>query len=206
MVQATQQTLSVKEAIQSRHSIRNYTQETIPQDDMNRIFELVRLSPSAWNLQPWRFIVVTDPKLKEKLKNAAYDQEQVTSAPAVVIVASDMEDTLKSLSETVHPGVSEERKQQEVQFLSDHFEAMSIEERGNWALAQTNIALGFLLLAIQSIGYSSVPMLGFDQEKVKEIVGLAQHVKIAAMVPFGHADEEGYPHHRFDLNKIVKYQ
>ncbi|MDF0727090.1 hypothetical protein PY093_10215 [Cytobacillus sp. S13-E01] len=48
-------------------------------------------------------------------------------------------------------------------------------------------------------------MLGFDQEKVKEILGLPEHVKFAAMVPFGIADTEGYEHHRFKLDKIVSY-
>jgi nitroreductase len=48
-------------------------------------------------------------------------------------------------------------------------------------------------------------MLGFDQEKVKELLGLPEHVKFAAMVPFGLPAAEGYPHHRFSLNKIVTY-
>ncbi|WP_142247869.1 nitroreductase family protein [Alkalihalobacterium alkalinitrilicum] len=204
-LQTTEKTRSVEEAIESRHSIRKFKQEAIPQDDLNQIFELVRLAPSAWNLQPWRFHLITDTQLKEKLQDAAYGQQQVTSAPAVVIVASDMEDTIKNLAETVHPGLSQERKQEEVANLSGFFGGMSIEERGQWALTQTNIALGFLLVTIQGTGYASVPMLGFEHEKVKEILGLADHVKFAAMVPFGRADDEGYPHHRFSLEKIVKY-
>ena len=63
--------------------------------------------------------------------------------------------------------------------------------------------LPFTLLTIQGLGYSSNPMLGFDQEKVKEILGLAEHVKFAAMVPFGLPDSEGHPHHRFALDKVL---
>jgi nitroreductase len=55
------------------------------------------------------------------------------------------------------------------------------------------------------LGYASSPMLGFDEEKVKEILDLPQHVKFAAMVPFGYPDTEGYEHHRFELDKIVKF-
>ena len=202
---ATEQILSVKDAIASRHSIRKFVQEPISKEDINRIFELVRLSPSAWNLQPWRFHVVTDAQLKETLQDAAYGQQQVTSAPAVVLVISDMEDVIANLPETVHPGLSPDRKQEEVANLSSFFNGMSVEERGQWGLTQTNIALGFLLTTLQGHGYSSVPMLGFDQEKVKEILGLPEHVKFAAMVPFGIADTEGYEHHRFKLDKIVSY-
>ncbi|GAA0345222.1 nitroreductase family protein [Bacillus carboniphilus] len=200
-----QQVLSVPDAIESRHSIRKFVEDPIPKEDLNQIFELVRLAPSAWNLQPWRFHVVTDTNLKEKLKEASYGQQQVTSAPAVVLVISDMEDVLENLPKTVHPGLSPERQQEEVANLSSFFGSMSVEERGQWGLTQTNIALGVLLVTIQGLGYASVPMLGFDQEKVKNILGLDEHVKFAAMVPFGIADQEGYPHHRFEIEKIVKY-
>lgn len=200
-----QRTLSVDDAIKSRHSIRKFIQEPISKEDLNQIFELVRLTPSAWNLQPWRFHVITDKALKEKLQEAAYGQQQVTSAPAVAILISDMEDVLANLPETVHPGLSAERQQDEVANLSSFFGSMSVEERGQWGLTQTNIALGFLLTAIQGLGYASVPMLGFDQEKVKEILSLPEHIKFAAMVPFGKPDAEGYEHHRFSLEKIVTY-
>lgn len=200
-----QRTLSVDDAIKSRHSIRKFIQEPISKEDLNQIFELVRLTPSAWNLQPWRFHVITDKALKENLQEAAYGQQQVTSAPAVAILISDMEDVLANLPETVHPGLSAERQQDEVANLSSFFGGMSVEERGQWGLTQTNIALGFLLTAIQGLGYASVPMLGFDQEKVKGILSLPEHIKFAAMVPFGKPDAEGYEHHRFPLEKIVTY-
>ncbi|MBP3950726.1 nitroreductase family protein [Halalkalibacter suaedae] len=203
--QTTQERLTIQDLIESRHSVRKFVQETIPKEDIDRIFDLVRLSPSAWNLQPWRFHVVTDTDLKQKLQDAAYGQTQVTSAPAVILVTSDMEDVIRNFPETVHPGLSEEHKQTEIANLSSLFGGMSVEDRGQWGLTQTNIALGFLLVSLEGFGYSSVPMLGFDQEKVKEILGLSEHVKFAAMVPFGRADAEGYPHHRYELDKIVKY-
>ncbi|SFC39824.1 Nitroreductase [Bacillus sp. OV322] len=203
--QISEQILTVKEAIESRQSIRKFTEEEIPRETLQAIFNLVRLSPSAWNLQPWRFHVVTDSQLKEKLQEAAYGQQQVTSAPAVVLVTSDMEDVVANLPDTVHPGLPPERKEEEVANLASFFGGMSIEERGQWGLTQAGIALGFLLITIQGLGYASVPMLGFDQEKVKEILGLPEHVKFAALVPMGRAASEGYPHHRHKLEKIVSF-
>lgn len=201
----TEQSLSVQHAIETRHSIRKYKQEPIPQQDLNKIFELVRLSPSAWNLQPWRFHVVTDNDLKEKLEEAAYGQKQVTSAPSVVVVTSDMEDVLTNIADTVHPGLPPERKEEEVANLSGFFNGMTVEDRAQWGLTQTNIAFGFLMLAVQGYGYSSNPMLGFDQDKVRELLNLPGHVKFAGILPIGKADSEGYPHHRFDLEKIATF-
>ncbi|WP_409305828.1 nitroreductase family protein [Peribacillus sp. SCS-155] len=196
---------TVKDAIESRHSIRKFSDSPIPQETLREILDLVRLSPSAWNLQPWQFHVVTDTDLKMRLQEAAYGQQQVTSAAAVIMVASDMENISANLMATVHPGLPPERKEEEVANLSGFFNNMSVEERGQWGLTQTNIALGFLLLAIQGAGFASVPMLGFDQEKVKEILGLPNHIRFAAMVPIGLAAAEGYPHHRFDLDKIATF-
>jgi nitroreductase len=198
-------TLPVSEAIEDRHSIRQFEQENIPQESLEEIIRLAGLAPSAWNLQPWRFHIVTDSKIKEQLQEAAYGQKQVTSAPAVILVGSDMEDVLANLMEIVHPGLDDERKQEEVANLSSQFNSMSVEDRGNWGLTQTNIALGVLLIAAQGLGYSSVPMLGFDHQKVREILNVPEHVKFAAMVPLGRAAVEGYPHHRHEVKRIVQF-
>ena len=148
---------------------------------------------------------MTDNNLKEKLEDAAYGQKQVTSAPAVVVVTSDMEDVLANIADTVHPGLPPERKEEEVANLSGFFKGMTVEERAQWGLNQTNIAFGFLMLAVQGYGYSSNPMLGFDQDKVRELLNLSGHVKFAGILPIGKADSEGYPHHRFDLEKIATF-
>lgn len=199
------ETLSITDAIESRHSIRRYEHEPIPDEDMQEILRLASLAPSAWNLQPWRFHVVTDPNLKQQLQEAAFGQRQVTMAPVVVLVVSDMEDTLQHLEEILPEGMPPERKQREVETFRGTFEPRSVESRGLWGLTQANIALGFLLLAARGRGYATVPMLGFDQERVKELLGLAPHIQVAAMVPIGVAGEEGYPHHRHPLERIVTY-
>lgn len=201
----TEQTISVQEAIESRRSIRKFIQQPIDQQHLQNIFELVQLSPSAWNLQPWRFHVVTDVNLKKKLEEAAYGQKQVTSAPAVIVVTSDMEDVLINIGDTVHPGLSEEQKQEEVANLSAFFNGMSVEDRGQWGLNQTNIAFGILMTAVQGYRYASNPMLGFDQDKVRDLLNLPKHVQFAGILPIGKPDGEGYPHHRFALEKIVKF-
>jgi len=196
---------SVQEAIESRRSIRRFAPEPVRREDLKEILRLTSLAPSAFNLQPWRFHVVEDAETKQKLREAAFGQPQVTSAPVVIIVASDMEDTLNHLEETQHPGMPPEQRQRIVCSVRETYGQMSVAERGQWALTQTNIALGFLLLAAQGMGYATVPMLGFDPARVREILGLPEHVHFAAMVPMGRPAEEGYPHHRLRLEQIVKY-
>src|SRR5919202_6994099 len=82
--------LTVQEAAETRHSIRRYTDDPVPEEDLREILRLVGLAPSAWNLQPWRFVVVRDAELKRKLREAAHGQHQVSAAPVVLVLYSDM--------------------------------------------------------------------------------------------------------------------
>jgi len=74
--------LTVAEAAESRRSIRRYEPEPIPREDLEEILRLTGLAPSAFNAQPWRWIVVETPELKARLQDAANGQAQVGNAPA----------------------------------------------------------------------------------------------------------------------------
>jgi nitroreductase len=199
------QTLPVREAIEGRHSIRRYQPEPIPREDLQELLRLVSLAPSAWNVQPWRFHVVTDPDLQQQLEAAAYGQKQVTSAAAVIMVCSDMEDVMENTAAIAHPGMPPEAQQRLVETVRGAFKDQSVQERGMWGLTQTNIALGYLMITARAMGYGTVPMLGFDQAKVRQILGLPEQIQFAAMVPIGIPAEEGHPHHRHSLDTIVTY-
>jgi nitroreductase len=200
------QAMTVQQAIDDRRSIRKFHPEPIPRKDLEEILRQAGQAPSAWNVQPWRFIVVTDPETKALLQEAAYGQTQVTSAPAVILVTSDMEDVMAHPEAIVHPGMGEEGKARVRQTLEGAFGQQSVAQRGMWGLTQTNIALGFLMLAAQGMGYSTVPMLGFDQAKVRQILGLPEHVLFAAMLPIGKAAEEGHTKFRRPLETIVTWR
>jgi len=76
--------MEVFAAIRKRRSIRLYEKKPVNEEKLNRVLEAGRLAPSADNRQPWRFVVVTDDKIKEKLR-AAYDEEWFVSAPVIIV-------------------------------------------------------------------------------------------------------------------------
>lgn len=198
--------MTVAQAIRSRRSIRRYKDEAIPEADLREMLTLASLAPSAFNAQTWRFVVIQDPELKEQLRAASYGQAQVTNAPAVIVVYSDMENTLQTVEETAHPGMGEEGKTKQRSTFDHSFGGQSVAQRGQWGLAQANIAFGFLMLAARSLGYDSVPMLGFQAERVRELLDLPEHVEFAGILPVGKADEEGFPHHRHTLDRLVTWK
>jgi len=76
--------LDVFEAIRTRRSIRKYQEKPVEPEKLSKVLEAARLSPSAANRQPWKFIVVTDPKVKESLR-AAYNRDWFISAPVIIV-------------------------------------------------------------------------------------------------------------------------
>ena len=197
--------LSVTEAINSRVSIRKYVQDPMNQDDLHEILELASRAPSAWNAQTWRFAVVQTSEIREKLQAAAYGQGQITSAPAVIVVYSDMEDTLATVEETAHPGMGEEGRTNQRKTFDNAFGGQDVAQRGQWGLTQANIAFGFLMLAARSKGYDTVPMLGFNPQAVKELLGLPEHVQFAGLLPIGKRAEDGFPQHRHTVERVIKF-
>lgn len=202
---ATASVLSVTEAAERRRSIRAFEPNPIPREHLTQILDVVRLAPSAFNIQPWRFIAVETPELKAQLASAAYNQRQVLSAPAVLVLYTDMADALDRVDELLHPGMDEAQKQSVRATILRNFGAMSEEARETWASSQGNIALGYLLLAIELHGYQSSPMAGFDAEKVKALLKLPANVRVPAIIAIGKGTEEGFEHHRHPVNRISSF-
>lgn len=193
-------------AAESRRSIRQYEATRIPDADLRELLRLAGRAPSAYNAQPWRFVVVQDEALKAQLSAAAYGQRQVTAAPAIIVMYSDMQDALERMPESMHPGMPEEQRTAGVESFRATFTGQTVEQREAWGNAQSNIALGYLLLLAESLGYATSPMLGFDPEQVKALLGLPAHVRIPALVTIGFAAEDGFAPHRLPAESLVTFR
>ena len=196
--------LSVSEAAHTRRSIRAYTPEPIPQTELEAILRETTLAPSAFNLQPWRFVVVRDIAAKQRLAGAAYQQKQVTAAPAVIVIYSDMADTLAHLDQVSRPGASPEQAAGFSRMIDGYFGKNDETTNEAWAHEQGFIALGYLLLTATARGYATSPMSGFDEAAVKQVLELPANARVVALVAIGHGAEEGTPHHRHALARIVR--
>lgn len=196
---------TVEKLAAHRRSIRHYRTDSIPQEDLLALVRAAARAPSPWNLQPWRFIVVRNPEAKKQLREAAFNQPQVEAASAVIVLWSDMVDSLAHVNETQHPALPPERQAHTVARILGAFEKMAPEQRDQWGLSQTYIALGYLLLAAEAFGFGSSPMLGFDPAKVKALFQLHEHARVAALVALGYPDEPGLDPHRVAIETITRF-
>ena len=211
-MQANQQNLDTMtvatagDAALSRRSIRSYTSTPIDEADLRELLRLAGRAPSAFNVQPWRFVVVRDEATKAGLAQAAYGQPQVLRAPATIVLVSDMKDALRRLPDAMHPGMPADKRAATVESVRASFANRSVEEREEWGNTQTSIALGYLLLLAESLGYATSPMLGFDPEQVKTLLGLPAHARVNSLVTIGYAAEEGFTPHRLPADTLVTFR
>jgi len=198
--------LSAAEAAQQRHSVRTYTTQPVDDVQLRALLEATRRAPSSSNAQPWRFVVVRDQTLKTDLMAAGMNQKQIGAAPVVVALYADMEDTMAHLDEIVHPDLPADERAKTLADLQRRWGAMSVEQRGVWANAQANIALGYLLLIARSEGLATSPMLGFEPDRVKALLDIPAHATITALVAIGHPDGDGFRSHRHSLDRIATFR
>jgi nitroreductase len=199
------QPLTVPEAIIARHSVRKYKPGPVPAQDLEEILRLTSLAPSSANFQPWRFVVIQNPALQAELQTHAYNQAQVGAAPVLIVLYVDMDDTLDTLREVIHPGMPEADREAAYQRFHGAFASKTQQELQAFGSSQAGIAMGYLFLAAQALGYATSPMLGFDAQKFKERLDLPTNAVIPAIISLGVADEPGFSSHRHALSRIVRH-
>src|SRR5574343_333742 len=84
-------TMQVKEAIETRRSVKHYDPEhRMSQQEIDQLLALAMLAPTAFNIQNWRFVAVTDPELRKQIRAASWDQAQVTDASLLIVLTADL--------------------------------------------------------------------------------------------------------------------
>ena len=151
------------------------------------------LTPSGGGLQPWKFIVVTDPSVRAKLTPASYGQAQINAASHLVVLAAkqnfseaDVDAHLKNLA-TIQGAPLEALAPLRGMLVGSVVKAMDENARNAWARNQAYIALGNLLNSAALLGIDACPMEGFDRAQYDEILGLkAQGLASAVIATLGY--------------------
>ncbi|MGN6639707.1 MAG: NAD(P)H-dependent oxidoreductase [Mucilaginibacter sp.] len=146
---------------------------------LDELLKAVQLSPSSAGLQAYKVIVVEDAATREKLREAANNQAQITDASHVVIFASEtnVDDAYaKGYIDLVAKTRQVERENLEgfERMIVNYIGGLTEEQKLAWSHKQTYIALGVLLTAAAELGIDACPMEGFNAAKFDEILGLKE--------------------------------
>jgi nitroreductase len=190
--------------MEERSSVRLYQKDKeIPNETLYKILEMAGKAPSAWNLQHWRFLVVTAKEQKEKLFPIAYNQKHVLDSSAVVIILGDTE------ADKVAPEVFEKAPEEARNMLLKNINSAYSQGRPlgeKEALKNASLGAMQLMLAAKALGVDSCPMSGFDHEAIIPAFGIPERFIPVMMITLGYADGPAKPTDRFDIKRLVMHE
>lgn len=176
--------------VKERRSASNFIpDQPITEEELKEIFELVKLGPSAFNLQHTHYVTVLNPEVKEMLRKAANGQYKVHSASAVVLVLGDKEayhDAAKIYEGLLLLGIL--NKQEYDHMVNDtvsFYESRGEQFHRDEAIRNASISAMLFMLAAKEKGWDTCPMIGFDSAAVKEILNIGEEYEVALMITLG---------------------
>jgi nitroreductase len=197
--------MNTRETIEARRSVKHYDPDHVmPEEELAELIRLTKLAPSSFNMQNYRILVVRDPEIRQQIRAVAWDQAHVTDASVLFILCADL---------TAHqeiPSTYWAHAPQEVQdilgpMIQPFYEGKDTLIRDE-AIRSSALAGMTLMLAAKDMGYDSCPMIGFDGEKVAELINLPQHYALSFMIPVGKQAQPGWERgDRLPDDRVVAY-
>ncbi len=181
--------MELLDTIKTRRSVRSFLPDAISDDIMTEILQAGRLAPSAQNRQCWRFVVVRDEELKQRLSKKSGLVGKINffiaKAPVIIIAAADPKRSVKLNGQEYY-------------------------------LVDTAIAFQQMMLTAWNFGIGSCWLAAFNEQKVKDILAIPPNIRVVAMSPFGYPRESDTLYakavsfvakskKRMDLEEIVHY-
>jgi len=192
------------ETIEARRSAKYFDPEhRMTDEETNKLLSLALLSPTAFNIQNWRFVLARDPELRKKIREVAWDQAQVTDSSLLVILCADIKSWGKNparywrnapqpVQDFLVPAIH--------QYYNGHEQVQRDE-----AMRSCGIAAQTLMLAAKAMGYDSCPMDGFDFDAVGKLIKLPDDHVVAMFVAIGKGIKESWLRGgQLPLDEVVK--
>ncbi len=184
--------MNIFDAIKERRSIKHFdANHKMTAAEENQIFELAKQAPSSFNIQHWRIVKVDDKDLRTKLRQAAWNQEQVTDASMLLIVCAVLNAWQKE-PQRYWQTAPQNVRDYLLTAIKNFYEG-KLQLQRDEALRSVGLISQTIMLAAKGLGYDSCPMIGFDVEQVSKLINLPQDHIIGMMVTVGKAVKPAQP-------------
>jgi len=209
---------SLTAALQWRYATKAFdASRTIPADLWTTLEQSLVLTPSSFGLQPWKFLIITDPALKARLRPHCWGQSQVTDCSHLVVFCAKQEMDAAYIDQFI--ALTAATRGAPVEALQGYRDmiAGSVLDGGaigailpEWAARQAYIALGQLMLSAALLGVDACPMEGFVHEALNAELGLPERgLKAVVLCPLGfRSPEDKYasaPKVRWDAAEVIEH-
>ena len=197
--------MEFKNILEERFATKNFDGKKIDEDKIEQIMEMIRLSPSALNLQPWKIKIIADEDLKEKLSPASMDQPQIKSCSHLLVFCANSNlkgNADKLINDLKASGIPEKNIQFLESVLNNFLRMFPGEEGIHEAQQNAFIPAITAIYAAKSLGIDSCPMQGFNPAAYSEILELPDTLVPTIIVPLGYAADKPMPKVRFPKEEI----
>ena len=200
-------TLTTKDAIERRRSIRKFKHDPIPNHHIMALIEAARLAPSASNAQPWRFKIVADDETKAKLAEAAYHQSFIAQAPVVLVCCADLRRYFEGVStrdqDFGKEGALEETIVRVLRERAEHLKAMNVQDFAPSIAFNVAIAIEHIVLRALDFGLGTCWVRMIDEQKIKDIFDWSNSIHVVALLPLGYPDEAPAARYRRAVEELM---
>jgi len=184
--------MNVIEAIEARRAVKHFDPEhRMTEAEVGELMRLAVLSPTAFNIQNWRFVLVRDPELRKQVRAVAWDQAQVTDASLLVVLCADLKAWEKA-PERYWAGAPQPVRDYLVPAIDQYYRGREWVQRDE-GMRSCGIAAQTLMLAAKAMGYDSCPMDGFDYGEVGRLLNLPADHAVVMFVAIGKGTQEAWP-------------
>lgn len=179
-------------AIESRRSVKQFDpNHHISEQEIESLLSLAMLSPTAFNIQHWRFVLVRDPALRQQIRQVAWDQAQVTDASLLIVLCADLNAWQKQ-PERYWRNASQAARDFLLPAIQAYYAGKPQVQRDE-AMRSCGMAAQTLMLSAKAMGYDSCPMDGFDFDAVGQLINLPEDHVISMFVAIGKALQPTLP-------------
>jgi nitroreductase len=165
--------MNVTEAIVERRSIKAYDPDhKMTEQEIEQLMSLAMLSPTAFNIQNWRFVLVTDPVLRQQIRAVSWNQAQVEEASLLIVLTADLNAWAKQ-PERYWANAPQAVQDYLVPAIGNYYQGNAQVQRDE-GMRSCGMAAMTIMLAAKEMGYDTCPMDGFDFDAVSQLLNLPQ--------------------------------
>lgn len=184
---------SLKTIIKERRSPNNFIEGIkIPKEDLDAIFDQLRLAPSCFNLQHAHYLVITDAESKERLRQVAFNQYKIHTASAAILVLGNKDaykDAEKIYSGFLSLGIYQEFEYNKlIQDINGLYESRGEAFMKDEAIRNASLSAMMFMLIAKDMGWDTCPMIGFDSDKVRELYNIPENLEPVLLMTMGKED------------------
>ena len=180
------------EAIYGRRAVKHFdSNHRISEEETQKLLEAAIQSPTSFNIQHWRFVLVKDPQLRKQIREQGNEQAQMTDASLLVVMTADVLAWKKEPSR-YWKNAPKEVANMLVNWMGPFHEGNHQLQRDE-AQRSIGMAMQTLMVAAKAMGYDSCPMIGFDHDAVARLINLPNDHCIGPMVAIGKGTKDPWP-------------